>query len=95
MNIMCNFYWKLCFCCDFILKAYADSEFCGSVDCNVNYIFPKITTKFCHKCVEKECNRKKTFCSSFIIPERYTLDKTMRSLTVFVGPGEQLKQNRV
>jgi hypothetical protein len=89
---MCNFFWKLCFCCNRILYAYSDSEFCGSVDCNVNYILPKMSKKYCRECVEKECNRKKQFCSSFILPEKYTVDKSLRSLTIFLGPGEQITQ---
>ena len=92
---MCNFYWKLCFCCNNCLYSYTDSEFCGSVDCNVNYIYPKMSTKYCRGCVQNECNRKKTFCSSFILPEKYTVDKSMRSLTLFMGPGERMTQAKI
>lgn len=84
---MCNFYWKLCFCCNNCINPYTNSEFCGSVDCNVNYIFPKMSTKYCQDCVNKECHYKKDFCTSIIMPEKFTVDKSMRSLTLFLGPG--------
>ena len=84
---MCNFYWKLCFCCHACLYSYNDSKFCGSVDCNVNYIFPKMSTKYCQDCVNKECNYKKDLCTSITMPEKFTVDKSMRSLTLFLGPG--------
>ena len=85
--IMCNFFWKLCFCCHSCIYSYANSEFCGLIDCNINYVIPKMSTKYCFECVQKECQLKKNFCVSFRLPNKITVDKGMNSLTLFSGPG--------
>lgn len=83
---MCNFFWKSCFCCNSFTNAYSDSEFCGSVDCNINNIFPKVTNKYCNLCIQKQCNKKKTFCNLMLISDVLTLDKSMNRLTLFLEP---------
>lgn len=84
---MCNFFWKLCFCCHSCIYSYSNSEFCGLIDCNINYVIPKMSTKYCFECVQKECQLKKKFCVSFQLPNKITVDKGMNSLTLFSGPG--------
>jgi len=86
-STMCNFFWKLCFCCHFCINSYANSEYCGLIDCNINYVIPKMSTKYCLECVQKECNLKKKFCVSFQLPNKITVDKGMNRLTLFTGPG--------
>ena len=83
---MCNFFWHLCFCCHSRLFSYSESIFCGSVNCNINYIFPRLSTKYCYECIQKECNLKKVFCVLFQLPEKIIVDKKMNGLTIFTGP---------
>lgn len=83
---MCNFYWKMCFCCNSFINAYSDAEFCGSVDCNINYIIPKMKKRYCSVCIDNKCNTKKMFCDPVRLPDILTVDKSMNSLTLFMSP---------
>lgn len=73
----------MCFCCHDCITAYDDSEFCGNVDCNVNYIYTKLSIKYCKMCVTKKCNEKKEFCVLHKLRQILTVDKSMNAITLF------------